>query len=59
MQRQDLAGSDYLVVEFIHFRQEAFPQSLALLKETYPIKLQSLDNEGRGFVIFDLQAAGE
>ena len=59
MQRQDLAGSDYLVVEFIHFRQEAFPQSLALLKETYPIKLQILDNEGRGFVIYDLQSAGE
>ena len=59
MQRQDLAGSDYLVVEFIHFRQEAFPQSLALLKETYPIKLQILDNEGRGFVIYDLHPAGE
>ena len=59
MQRQDLAGSDYLVLEFIHFRQEAFPQSLALLKETYPIKLQILDNEGRGFVIYDLHPAGE
>lgn len=47
-----LAGSDFLIVPFIHHRSDDFPLALERLEEIYDLHLWQINRNGRGIVIF-------